>query len=92
MVTLSTLVQKQYYTGSSGVKKTFTFSSGNKNIYLHLMPLLHNYMTQVIEIFNLLYVVNVMDADVLATQGARASATMIYNILNRINLVSATKG
>ena len=33
-----------------------------------------------------------MDADVLATQGARASTTMIYNTLNRINLVSATKG
>ena len=32
-----------------------------------------------------------MVADVLATQGARASATMIFTMLNRINSVSAGK-
>ena len=35
----------------------------------------------------LFYIVNIMDADVLATQGARASATMILTLLNRSNLV-----
>ena len=33
--------------------------------------------------------VNIMGADVLATQGARASVTMILFMLNRINLVPA---
>ena len=33
--------------------------------------------------------VNIMVADVLATQGARASATMIYTMTNRINLAPA---
>ena len=33
--------------------------------------------------------INVMDADVLATQGARASATTILTMLNRIDLVNA---
>ena len=33
--------------------------------------------------------VNIMGADVLATQGARASATMIFTLLNQINLVPA---
>ena len=35
----------------------------------------------------LYYIVNIMAADVLATQGARASTTMILTMLNRINLV-----
>ena len=30
-----------------------------------------------------------MGADVLATQGARASATMIFTLLNRINSIPA---
>ena len=33
--------------------------------------------------------VNVMDADVLATQGARALATMILTVLNQINSIPA---
>ena len=33
-----------------------------------------------------------MGADVLATQGARASATMIFTMLNQIDLVSARQG
>ena len=33
-----------------------------------------------------------MDADVLATQGARASATMMFTMLNQINSVPARKG
>ena len=40
----------------------------------------------------LFYIVNIMGADVLATQGARASATMIFTVLNRINWVPAHKG
>ena len=38
---------------------------------------------------DLFYIVSIMDADVLATQGARASAPMIFTMLNRINLVPA---
>ena len=34
-----------------------------------------------------LYIINIMAADVIAMQGARASATMIFTMLNRINLV-----
>ena len=37
----------------------------------------------------LFYMVNIMGADVLATQGARVSATMISTMLNRINSVPA---
>ena len=37
----------------------------------------------------LFYMVNIMGADVLATQGARAAATMILTILIRINSVPA---
>ena len=33
--------------------------------------------------------VNIMCVVVLVTQGARASATMIFDMLNRINLVPA---
>ena len=34
-----------------------------------------------------MYIVNIMGGDVLATQGAKASATMIFTMLNRIDLV-----
>ena len=34
-------------------------------------------------------IVNIMGVDVLATQGARASAAMIFTMLNRINSVPA---
>ena len=37
----------------------------------------------------LFYKINIMGADVLATQWARASATMIFTMLNRIKSVSA---
>ena len=38
----------------------------------------------------LMYIVNIMaDDDDLATQGARASATMMLTMLNRINSVPA---
>ena len=40
----------------------------------------------------LFHMVNIMGADVLATQGARASATMIFTKFNRINLVPAHQG
>ena len=40
----------------------------------------------------LLYIVNIMGADVLTTQGARASATMIFTILNQIHSVPARWG
>ena len=52
-------------------------------------------MTQVVEILpqvrqTLTYsTVNIMSADVLVTQGTRASATMIFTVLNRIYLVPA---
>ena len=46
-------------------------------------------MIQVVEILpHLFYIANTMSADVLATQGARAS-TMIIILLNRINSVPA---
>ena len=58
---------------------------GNKNINLYFMSFLHIDMTQLVEILPqvrqgptyLFYIVNIMVADVLATKGARASATMI---------------
>ena len=54
-------------------------------MYSQLLSFLHIDMTQVVEIFPafwktricLVYVVNIMAADGLATQGARESATMI---------------
>ena len=55
------------------------------------MSFLHIDMAQVVEIFPfsktrtyLLYIVSIMGADVLATQGARTSATMILTFLNQI--------
>ena len=49
-------------------------------------------MAQVVEIppqevKNLVYIFSIMGVDVLATQGARASATMILTMLNWINSV-----
>ena len=67
------------------------FFRGNKNIYLHFMSFRHIDMTQVVEILPQVRqectcsTVNIMGADVLATQGTRASATMIFTMLNRIN-------
>ena len=55
----------------------------NINMYLHFMSFLRTDKTQVVEIpprvrqGPVYYIINIMAADVLATQGARASATMI---------------
>ena len=57
-------------------------------------------MAQVVEIFPegpktkayLFCIVNMMAADVLAMPGARASATIIFTTLNRINSVPHVKG
>ena len=63
--------------------------------YLQFISFLHTDMTQVVYIpphkisTYLFYIVNIMGTDVLAIQGARASATMILTMLNRNNLVPA---
>ena len=63
-----------------------------QNIDVHFVSFLH------IVIWNpssskartyLFYIVNVMCADVLATQGATASATIIFTLLNQIHSVPA---
>ena len=65
------------------------FFRWNKKIYLHFMSFLHVDMPQSWNPLScktktyLFYIVNIMGADVLATQGARASATMILTWLNR---------
>ena len=63
------------------------------------MLFFHIGMTQVVEILgrvrprtHLFYIVNIMGADVLATQGARASAAMIFTKMNRIHSVPARLG
>ena len=71
------------------------FIRGNTNIYLCFMSFLHidmicswkpsSSMTRTY----LFYIVNIMGADVLATQGARALAAMIFTMFNRINSVPA---
>ena len=77
------------------------FFRGNKNIYLHFMSFLHIDMTQVVEILPqvrqeltystysqyppILHTVNIMGADVLVMQGARALETMTLTMLNQIN-------
>ena len=40
----------------------------------------------------LFYIVNIMDTDVLVTQGARASATIIFTMFDRNNFVPACNG
>ena len=57
------------------------------------MSFLHMDMTQVVEILpHLFYIANTMSADVLATQGARTSSTMIIIQLTRINSVPHVYG
>ena len=60
------------------------------------MSFLHIDMTQVVEIFlrvwqelTYFYKVNIMGVYVLATQGARISATMIFTMFNRSNSIPA---
>ena len=57
--------------------------SKNINMYLQLLSFLHTDIKQVVEILPLLrqeYIGNMVGTDVLATQGARASATTIFTI------------
>ena len=68
-------------------------------MYLQFTSFLHSDMAQVVELLsrvrqelNLFYIVNSMGADVLETQGARASATMVLTMLNQNNLVFAHQG
>ena len=56
-------------------------------MYLQFISFLHTDKSQVAEILphvrqelNLFYIANIMGADVLATQGARASAFMILTV------------
>ena len=55
-------------------------------------------MAQVVEIFSYIrqeltyYIVNIMYADILVMQGARASAVMMFIMSNQINLVPAHSG
>ena len=53
------------------------------------MSMFHTDLRQAVEILPyvmtlLFYTVNIMGADVLVMQGARASATMIFTMLNQI--------
>ena len=55
-------------------------------MYLQFTSFLHSDMAQVVELLsrvrqelNLFYIVNSMGADVLETQGARASATTVFD-------------
>ena len=82
---------------------TYYFFRGNKtyiNILCHSLavtmtlvvkipPQVRQELTYSVYIYIYRYRVNIMGADVPATQGARASATVIFNILNRINSVPA---
>ena len=59
-------------------------------MYLQFIAFFHTDMAQVVEILpHVFYIVNIMGADVLATQGARALATMILSMLNQNNSVPA---
>ena len=67
---------------------------GRRKTYLYLMLFLHIDMTKIFKNLPhvrktrtcLLYIVNIMAADDLATQEAKAPATMISNMLNRIDI------
>ena len=76
-----------------------TFAEGTENTIM-LMLLFHIDMSQVVkvlpqlrqELAYIFYIVNIIDVDVLVMQGARASETMIFTLLNGINSVLARKG
>ena len=75
------------------------FCRGNINMQVHFMSFLRFVMMQAVEILlpsktrtSLLYIVDIMGADALTTQGARALATMILTMLNQINSVPARLG
>ena len=69
-----------------------SFSEGKKNISTFYVISPHWHDTGIWNpsssktITYLLYIVNIMGADGLAMQGARASATMLLTMLNQINL------
>ena len=68
------------------------FLRENINIYLHFMSCLHagSWNSSLSKTRTcLFYIINIMAADVLATQGARASATMILTYVNWVNSVPA---
>ena len=66
-------------------------------MYSQLISFLHTGIMQVAEIIprvrqDLLYIINIMVVDVLATQGARASVTLIFTMLNPNNSVPVRQG
>ena len=73
------------------------FRRNKKNVYLYFISFLHtdtgswNPSSSTTRTY-LFYIVNIMCADVLATQGARASATMTFTMMDRINSVPARYG
>ena len=63
-------------------------------MYLHFMSFPHIDMTQTVESIphirqGLIYIINIMVADNLATHKARAPTTMILNMLDRNDSVPA---
>ena len=61
----------------------------NKSIYLHWHDTGSWNPSSSKERIYLICTFNIMAADDMATQGARASATMIFRLLNQINLITA---
>ena len=70
------------------------FFIGYINIYLHFILTWHRQLNPYSNKTRtyLLYIVNTMSVYDLVTQGARASATMIFTMLNCINLVPTCWG
>ena len=66
------------------------FFQNKHKIFPQFISFLHTDMTQVV--LRLFYIVNIMGADVLTTQGARASQTMLLTMLNWNNSVPACQG
>ena len=84
LLLLSFAVLQLFWYGGTWVNPLHAkFVRRNKNIYLHFMSSLHIGMTQVVEIFSQVRqgraysTINIVDADVLATQGERAPPIMI---------------
>ena len=71
---------------------------GNIKMCPQFLPFPHTDMTHVIGILScktwayLFYIVNIMGADVLATQGAGASTTILLTSVNRNNSIPHVKG
>ena len=99
-VSLSARLQYDIMTFQGLTLYVLNFSEGTK-IYIYVfMSFLHIDMIQVVDWNHsssmtrtyLFYIVNIMGADVLSMQRARASATMTFTMFNRINLVPAREG